>query len=804
MKQGGLKNLLFVNKKKQKNFMTLGHGSVQRRCHTHPAEQEFLYWAMGLGNCVAKTRAPDSRKFLRAFFKKHCFSWASIFLWLAFPLAANAQLAALAGPAPAAASQAPVTFLADQVNYDKTSNIVTASGHVRAWQNGQTLYADKVILDRATGVATALGHVILTEPSGEVIFANSAVLSHGMKNAVMHGVAARLAQNGRIIANGAQRYNGDIEQLSKIVYSACNLCKTNPTAPPLWQIRASSATRDLQHKRIEYTNAEMEIDGFPIFYLPYMTQPDPSVKRQSGLLIPSIGSSSRLGVFATVPYYFVIDNSSDITLTPIIAVKTGPVLDAVYRKDFNNGVLHIDVSGGRDKNSFGNAIFSNGTFDLNQDWRAGFDYNHASNPNYLNDFSILPNAAFLSSNVYLEGFGPGSYARVEADTYQGLVSSVTQSTLPIVLPYAKYDFESDPDGIGGRFSLDADAFNVLRKVGTNTRRASVTGGYEVPFNGPLGQLWTARFEAIAASYDATRLFQQPNYSSLDGASTGRVQPYGALFMRWPFIRQAGSLGSQIVEPEVQLVASPVIGTSQNFRIPNEDSLDLEYSDANLFDLNRYPGIDRLEGGSRVDYAMHGAWYLPQGALLDGIIGQSYRFHKDGDYLPESGLNDNVSDIVGRVTLAPTPFFNLTYRTRLSHTDLGARMIDATASVGDQLLKFTGGYLYSNTNPYVLYENPVQTTVPSTIPAAYFIPRKEFTIDASTSFGPWSFSAGTERNLATGTFDTASFTAGWQNECAAVSLIYDQRFTSFNLDEGSTVFLLQFTFKTLGNVGFSAL
>jgi LPS-assembly protein len=326
----------------------------------------------------------------------------------------------------------------------------------------------------------------------------------------------------------------------------------------------------------------------------------------------------------------------------------------------------------------------------------------------------------------------------------------------------------------------------------------------VPFTGPFGQLWTARVQLIAASYDASRLYQQPNYSTQDSASTGRAEPYGALFMRWPFIRQAGRLGSQIVEPEVQLVAAPDIGGSENYRIPNEDSLDLEYSDANLFDLNRYPGIDRLEGGARVDYAMHAAWYLPHGALLDGIIGQSYRFHKDNDYLPESGLNDNVSDIVGRVSLAPTPFFNLTYRTRLSHADLGARMIDATASAGGRLLKFTGGYLYSNTNPYLLYQNPVQPTNPATLPAAYFVARREITLDASTNFGPWSFSAGTERNLATGRFDSASFSGGWQNECAAVNLIYEQRFTSFNLDNGSTVLLIQLTFKTLGNVGFSAL
>jgi LPS-assembly protein len=717
-------------------------------------------------------------------------------------IAAQAQTSGMTGSAAGPqTSNAPVTFLADTIGYDKTNNIVTAQGHVRAWQGNQTLYADKVILDRTTDVVTAYGHVILTEPGGETVYANSAVLSKGMKNAVLHGVAARLAQNGRMIANGGRRYNGDIEQLSKILYSACNLCKSHPERPPLWQIRASSATRDMQHKRIEYVNALMEIHGVPIFYMPYMTQPDPSIRRQSGLLIPSLGSTSRLGFFTTLPYYIVIDGSSDITLTPIIAVKTGPVVDVNYRKDFNDGNLNIDVSGGNDNKNFGDAVFASGTVDLNQD--AGFDYDHASNPNYLNDFNILPNKAFLASGVYLEGFGQGSYARVEADTYQGLVSSITQSTLPIILPYAQYHFVSDPDIFNGRFNINADTFNIERDLGTNDQRASFNSGYALPFNGPLGQLYRLRLQLIAASYDSSKLDQQPNFSNRSGASAGRAVPFAAVFMHWPFIRPS-IFGSQILEPEAQLVVAPNIGISQNNRIPNEDSLDLEYSDANLFDLNRYPGIDRIEGGTRVDYALHASWYLPDSALLDGIIGQSYRFHKDDDYLPESGLNENISDVVGRVTLAPKPWFNLTYRTRMSHTDFHPHMLDATASFGTSLLNFSGGYLYSNTNPYVLYNQGFQLNNPASFPASYYVARREFTANAGTSFGAWNFSAGTERNLTTGQFDDANFSAGWQNECLGVNLIYDERFTSFNLDNGNTTVLLEINFKTLGNVGFSAL
>jgi LPS-assembly protein len=626
----------------------------------------------------------------------------------------------------------------------------------------------------------------------------------------MQGVSARLANNGRMIANGGRRTDGKVDQLAKVVYSACNLCKSDPHAAPTWEIRSLTATRDLEHKKIEYRDAEIEFHGIPFFYTPYMTQPDPSVKRQTGFLIPDFGTSSRIGTFITVPYYIVLSGQSDLTLTPTIASKEGPEIRAIYRRDFNIGEISIDATAGRvgpsagqTNAAIGESVFAQGKFDLSQDWRAGFDYNHASNPTYLDDFNILPTTDFLQSDVYLEGFSPGAYARIDAETYQGLVASVNQGELPIVTPHAQYDFLADQDAIGGQWSLGADTFNLERTVGTSDRRAVVQPGYSVPLALPAGIVGTARVQLIAAAYSANSLFSQPNYSTEDRADTSRAVPFGAVMLRWPFLR-ASSWGTQIIEPEIQLVTAPDIGIAQNNRIPNEDSLDLEYSDANLFDLNRYPGVDRIEGGSRVDYALHADWTLPDDASLDGLIGQSYRFHKDNDYLPESGLEDNVSDIVARATLAPSPYVNFVYRTRLSHDDLGARMIDATANVGTKVFSVSGGYLYSNTNPYVLYDLPPTINVNLDPPADYFTRREDATAGANFALDGYTLSASTERNIQTGKFDSVGGHVGWQNDCFGVAVDYFKRFTSFNLDNGDTTVLVQFTFKTLGNFGFNAL
>ena len=79
---------------------------------------------------------------------------------------------------------------------------------------------------------------------------------------------ALLAENGKLVANGARRTGGKVNEMRRAVYSTCNLCAKDPSAPPLWQIRARTATQDLENKRIEYRDASLDIYGVPVAVLP--------------------------------------------------------------------------------------------------------------------------------------------------------------------------------------------------------------------------------------------------------------------------------------------------------------------------------------------------------------------------------------------------------------------------------------------------------------------------------------------------------------------------------------------------------
>ena len=211
-------------------------------------------------------------------------------LLVGFAMPGFAQLSALTGrpSGPPINQNEPVTFSADQVDYDKDKALVTATGHVEAWQNGHVMRADKITFDRNTGVAAATGHVVLLEPNGEVLFADYAEMQNNMNDGILKDMRAVLQQNARIAANGAQRTAGAINELSKVVYTTCNLCKQDPTRPPLWQIRASSAVQDLEHKKIEFQDATLQMFGIPVAYFPYFWTADPSVKRESGILPPLV------------------------------------------------------------------------------------------------------------------------------------------------------------------------------------------------------------------------------------------------------------------------------------------------------------------------------------------------------------------------------------------------------------------------------------------------------------------------------------------------------------------------------------
>ena len=721
-----------------------------------------------------------------------------LFAAIAPPARAQLRLPSASGGAPAGSSNAPVTFTADQVEYVRTHSLVIARGAVEAWQNEHILRADEVVFDRANDKATATGNVVLLEPDGQTLFARSATLTNQMHDGELHDMGALMAENGRMAANGARRTGGLLNELSRVVYSSCNLCIDDPTKAPLWQIRARSGVQDLEHQLIEYNDAVLDIYGRPVAYFPFLAAPDPSVQRRSGVLIPWLGNSSNVGAFFAQPYYWAIDGQSDATFVPMLTTKTGPQLDVQYRRAFNSGTLLTNVSAGYVANQMQGTIVARGQFVYDDTWRWGFDINRASSILYLRDFhtglDLNGSLNLLPSTLYAEGFGQGAYTRFDIISYQSLSTTIADSSLPLAVPRYLYSYFGQPDGLGGRTSVDLSAFNILRGNGTDTRRAAMTANWERPATGMLGDRWKFTLHGDMAAYDASQLNNQPNFGMVGRSNTARGLPQIGIDWRWPFARDAGAWGTQLIEPMAQLILAPRSGDSQLFRIPNEDSFDFEFSDNNLFGFNRFPGIDRQTGGTRLNAAIHGAWYLG-GTAFDGLVGQSYRTYKDTLFPAASGLRDQVSDVVAR-----TKWLDLTYRTRLDAKTMASRMVDTVATVGTPRFRVSGGYTYSVFNPYTYY---VQAAPPP-VGSPYRTPRNEVSLAASSGWDKYRVAAFARRDLASNRMVAYGGDLIYEDECFVLDLKFNRRYTTYLYEHGATTVLLQFTFKTVGQFSYRAL
>ncbi|MGA3305430.1 MAG: LPS assembly protein LptD, partial [Stellaceae bacterium] len=395
----------------------------------------------------------------------------AVFVWLA-ALAAAGEVRAASNDAKPTTSQ-PLLFTADEVQYDQDLGVTVAKGNVEVSEGDQILLADTVTYNQRTDTVTATGHVSLMQPTGDIVFADFMELHDNLRDGFIKDIRILLSDRSRMAGNTARRTDGTRTELRRGVYSPCELCKDDPSRPPLWQIKAERIVDDKNTQTIEYHDATMEFDGIPVFYMPYMSHPDPSVKRASGFLAPSIGNGTNLGAHITVPYFWAIGNDKDFTFRPMITSSAGVVLDQEYRQVMGFGKLDLEGSlevGGAQVQTgplgvpdltdsptpVRGHINGTGIFDISNTWRAGFDVERASDQAYLLKYNFSQPNNFLTSHVYAEDFGQRSYGNISAYSFQSLNPSVGDGIQPIVLPVASYDWTSEPDKIGGLLSVNGN------------------------------------------------------------------------------------------------------------------------------------------------------------------------------------------------------------------------------------------------------------------------------------------------------------------------------------------------------------
>jgi LPS-assembly protein len=241
-----------------------------------------------------------------------------------------AQAAPLASAPPSLAGD--VTVSADRVTYEGGTGRVHLEGHAVVRRGAVTLRARSASYDPESGEVVAQGDVLLTDPTRAIsAYAVRAVLGgeveaqgvvafvkdqpvdlSGLRSAAEAGRAGRnrLSFSGDRLAGTADRIH--------LTNARLTLCDCG-AAPPSWEVDAREADvipgkRAILHGAVVRITPAFMDRQVPVLWLPWLYVP--LGERQSGLLLPTIGSTHAGGFTVAQPLYLTLGRSADLTLTP--------------------------------------------------------------------------------------------------------------------------------------------------------------------------------------------------------------------------------------------------------------------------------------------------------------------------------------------------------------------------------------------------------------------------------------------------------------------------------------------------------
>ena len=454
-------------------------------------------------------------------------------------------------------------------------------------------------------------------------------------------------------------------------------CKKTDKCPP-WKISAPKIHHDKNKKQIIYRNAWLELYDFPVAYFPKFFHPDPSVKRQSGLLRPEIGDHDTLGDSIYLPYFFVISDDKDITVKPRLFNDNKLVLQNEYRQITKNSLTIVDtsISTGHysDKNNKADKdtrshFFANSkiNLDLNNYILSDLEINYekASNDNYLKLFNFIKSPLLKESTSSLKSEIKLDLEHEEYDfttsismyeTLSGLNSDRYQYVLPSY-NFAKNFFLGDLDG---SFNFNSYGNNTLSETNITTSTLFNNLNYK-SYNSFLDNGIKSNFEVLLKNVNSmgknSIKYKNSPQSELMSSYTYNVS--------MPLIKENENNTNTLI-PKLSFRFSPhdMKNNANTSRRVNTDS---------VFSSNRLGLGDSLESGESVTV---GVDFVKRKKIeeneiteieeyFDFKLATVFRANEEKNIPINSTLNKKTSNIFGEINFNPNNNISLGYDFSLS-------------------------------------------------------------------------------------------------------------------------------------------
>ena len=459
-------------------------------------------------------------------------------------------------------------------------------------------------------------------------------------------------------------------------------CKKNDNCPP-WSLQSSEIKHDKLKKTLNYKDAWLKIYDKPIFYFPKFFHPDPSVKRQSGFLMPGIINSSISGNSIKIPYFAAISKNKDFTITPRLYFNGDLMVQNEFRQVEKNYKNIIDFSlknmnGGSKSHLFANSEIA---FDLDNYEYSNLEVNieTTSHDTYLKTENIKTQKQFsnniMSSYLNFDMSKEDLDVKIEFSAYEDLSKSNTSDKFEYIYPNFSINknLTTSLDSIG---SLNYQVSGSQRKYETNKTEQLLINNLIFSSKSIFSKF------GFKNNYELT--FKNTNK---DGKNSSTYKDdlsssfYSLLNLNssFPLIKKTAIYEKEFI-PKLSLFLSP--NKSENIR-----GMDRKIDNTNVFQKNR---LGSLEGGQSLTLGTEYKINEINGSnILQVNLAQIYRNNNDNNLPTKSTMNNKVSDLFGDIKLNTNKYLNFGYNFSLDNDfkTLNYNMIESTLSINNFITTF---------------------------------------------------------------------------------------------------------------------
>ena len=452
-------------------------------------------------------------------------------------------------------------------------------------------------------------------------------------------------------------------------------CKKTDKCPP-WKITSNEIHHDKVKKQINYKNAWLKVYDFPVAYFPKFFHPDPTVKRQSGLLRPELGSSNILGSSIYIPYFLAISDDKDLTIKPKLFDDGKFFLQNEYRQKTHNSITMIDFSfvnghdsSSQDKGGTRSHLFTNTLVDLSLDnfnkSMLKITYQKTSNDNYLKLFDLqsplLPeDNSVLESKIEFDLAHENYDLTTSFEMYETLNGS-NSDRYQYVLPVYNFSKNFNLEMLSGSFNLNSYGDNTLND--TNVHTSSVSNDLKYS---SLDKFFDngirTNFEVSLKNINTIGT-NNPSYKNSPQSELMSGYIYNASL---PLIKE-NSKTINTLEPKLSLRFNP-------HDMKNNSNETRRIDNSNVFASNRLSLVDSIETGESITLGLNFKKKKVNitneiskiEEYIDVKLASVFRLSDEETIPINSTLNKKNSNIFGQFNFKPTSNISLGYNFSLTN------------------------------------------------------------------------------------------------------------------------------------------